>query len=118
MTCRVRVLCTERRTECINTAECLRIGLAVQLSAYRQVGLFSKEILTVIDASVFVFRKILHIQRRYTEHLSRTLAVASGDQRSVHIHKSPLLEKAVDRICRQRAHAEYCLKCIGSRTQM
>ena len=36
----------------------------------------------------------------------------------MHIHKVPLLEKLVDRICDQGAHAEYRLKCIRSGTQV
>ena len=97
----VRIFRTECRTECVDAAECLGICLAVQLPAHGQAGLFPEEILCIVHGPVLIFRDIFHIKGSHAEHLSRSLTVAPRDQRSVHIHKSSLLEKLMDRISRQ-----------------
>ena len=75
-----------------------------------------KEIFGIIHSSVRIFRKIVHIQCCYLEHLSGTLTVASCDQWCVYIYKISLLEKFVNCICNQGTHTENCLKCICSRS--
>src|SRR5699024_6291992 len=115
---RVGILRTECRSECIDITEGLCKCLCVELSAYRQACVFVEEILAVIDASIFQFRRILKIHCRYLEHLSCTLTVASGDQRSVHIHESSLLEELVNRVGCKRTYAEHCLERICSWAQM
>jgi len=84
MTRCIGVLRTESRSECINITECLCISLTVQLTTYCKISLFAEEILTVIYSTVFIQRRILHIQCSNLEHLSRTLAVTSCDQRCVY----------------------------------
>ena len=70
---------------CIDVAESLSEGLAVELAAYGQVGLLPEEILAVIDGAVRIFRRVVEIQSRHLEHLASTLTVASCDQGSVYI---------------------------------
>ena len=118
MTCCVGVLCTESRSECINVAECLCKGFAIELSTYGQVGLFSEEILAEIYAALLCFRDVVQIHSCYLKHFARTFAVTSGDQRSMHINEISLLEEFVDRISGQGTYTEHCLERIGSRTQM
>ena len=118
MTCCVGVLCTESRSECINVAECLCKGFAIELSTYGQVGLFSEEILAEIYAALLCFRDVVQIHGCYLKHFARTFAVTSGDQRSMHINEISLLEEFVDRISGQRTNSEYCLEGISSRTEM
>ena len=118
MTGRVGVLCTEGRSECIDVTECLCIRLAVQLSAYGQVGRFIEEVFGKIYFSVFCLRNVVQIHGGYLEHLTGTFTVASCDQWSVHIDKSSLLEEFVDRISDQGTYTEHGLESVGSRTQM
>ena len=117
MTCGVGVLCTEGRSEGVDVAECLCISLAVELSAYSEVGLLAKEVLAVVYSSVLVSAAdVLHIQCGYLEHLSCTLTVASCDQRCMNVNKSSLLEEFVDRISAQGTYTEYCLESVCSRS--
>ena len=112
MTGGVGVFCSESRSKSINVAECLSIGFTVQLSAYCKVCLFSKEILSVINLSVVIYRRILRIQSGNTEHFSCSLTVASCDQRCMDIYKASLLEKFMDCICTERTDTEHCLEGI------
>ena len=116
MTCGIGILCSESRSKCINIAECLCIGLTIELSAYGKVCLFAEEVLAVIYGTILVQRRVLHIQCSYLEHLTCTLTVASCDQWCVYIDKSLLLEEFVDRISTQRTYTEYCLEGVGSRS--
>ena len=112
----IGILRAEGRPEGIDIAEGLGICLAVELSAYRQVRLLAEEILAVIYIALLVQRRILGIQCSHTEHLARALAVASGDQRRVHIDEASLLEEFMDGVCAQGTHAEHCLESIGPRS--
>ena len=96
MTCRVRILCTECRSKCINVAECLCISLSIQLATYGKACLLAKEILCVIYFAVISLRHIVHIQCSYLEHLTCALTVTCCDQWCVNIYKSSLLEEFVD----------------------
>ena len=115
---RIGILSTEGRSKSINIFKCHRVGLSVELSADRQIGRFSKEILLIIHTAILGARDLVQIHRRHLEHLTGSFAVTSCNDRCVHIDKVTLLEKFVDRIGNQGAHAEHCLKGIGSRTQM
>ena len=97
----VRIFRAECRAKRINAAESLGVSLAVQLSTDRKACLLPEEILCVIHCAVLILRYIFHIQRSHAEHLAGPFAVTSCDQRGVYIDKSSLLEKLVDRICRQ-----------------
>ena len=55
MTCRVGVLSTESRSECVDITECLCISLTVELTAYSKVGLFAKEILAVVYSTCLLY---------------------------------------------------------------
>ena len=114
----IGVFCTESRSERIDVTERLCISLTVQLSTYRQVGRFIEEVFGKIYFSVFRLRNVVQIHGCYLEHLSGTFAVTSCDQWCMHIDKSSLLEELVNGIGNQRTHTEYCLKRIGSRTQV
>ena len=116
MACRVGVLSTESRSECVDITECLCISLTVELSAYSKVGLFAKEILAVVYSTILIHRRIFHVKCGNLEHLSCTLTVTSCDQWSVYIYKSLLLEEFVDRICTKRTYTEHCLESVGSRS--
>ena len=118
MACGVGILRAEGRSECINIAECLGIGLTVELTAYCQAGLFFEEILAVIHFSLRGSRKFFHIQSGDAEHFTGTFTVAACDQWGVHIDKTPLLEELMNGIRDHGAHTEHCLEGIGSRTQM
>ena len=118
MTRCIGVLRTESRSECINITECLCISLTVQLTTYCKISLFAEEILTVIYSTVFIQRRILHIQCSNLEHLSRTLAVTSCDQRCVYIYETSFLEEFVDRVCTKGTYTKYRLESVCSRSQM
>ena len=118
MPCGVGILRTEGRPECIDITECLRIRLSVQLTAHGKACLLPEEILAVIHAALLRLRRFLHIQRGHPEHLPGAFTVASRDQRRMHIDKSSLLKELMKRVSRQRAHPEYCLKCVRPRPKM
>ena len=118
MTCGVGVLCTECRSECVYIAECLCKGLAVQLTAYCQVGLLAEEVLGIIDVSLLIGRDVIQIHSRNLEHLSSTLTVASCDKRCVYIDKSSLLEELMDCICTKGTYTEHSLEGICSGTKV
>ena len=46
------------------------------------------------------------------------VTITTGNQRSMHVHKTSLLEKLMNRISSQRTHTKYSLECICSRTKM
>ena len=98
----------------------MRICLAIQLTADRQIRRLTKEspVVVVDDSVLVILRDIVQIHRRHLEHLTCTLAVASGDERRVHIDEASLLEELMNRIGDQRTHAEHRLKRVGARTQM
>ena len=114
----IGVFRAERRSECVNIAECQREDLCFQLSGYRQVGLLAEEVLAVIDLAVFCTRQVVEIQRRYLEHFTGALRVAGCDLRRMHVHKVLILEKLMDRVSDQRAHTEHRAEHIGPRTQI
>ena len=112
------VFCTESRSEGVDIAERLRIHLSVELSAHRQIRLFSEKVFCIVNLTVCRSRRILKIQRCHLEHLSGALAVASRNERRVYIDKIALLEEFMDSVRCQRTHTKGRLKHIGARTQM
>ena len=114
MTGCVGILCAEGRSEGVNIAECHCISLDVQLSAYGQVRWFSEEILGEVDRAVLVLRDVVQIHRCNLEHLTCALAVTSGDQRSVNVNETALLEELVNCISDQGANTEYSLEGVGA----
>ena len=112
----IGILCTESRSEGVNILKCTCEGLSVQLSTYSQIGRFVKEVFAKINLAILGLRNIIQIHSSYLEHLSGTLTVTSGDQRSVHIYKTSLLEELVDCISNQRTHTEHCLESVCSGT--
>ena len=118
MTGGVGILGTESRSESIYVLECKSISLYIQLSAYGQVYRLTEEVLGVIHFAVFCLRYIVHIQSGHLEHLTGTLTVTAGDQRSMHIDKSSLHEEGMDRISDQGSDTEHCLESIGTCSQM
>ena len=101
MTRRVGILRTECRAECIDVLECHRIRLSIELTANGQIRRLSKEILTVIDGTVLIFRYLIQIHRCHLEHLTGAFTVTAGNQGCMHIYKILLLEKFMNRICDQ-----------------
>ena len=112
----IKKLCTEGRSKGIYIAECLCKSLTVQLSADSKVGLFSEEVLAVIDLPLIIYRCIYKVKCSDLEHLSCTLTVTSCDQWCMHIYETSLLEELMNRICCQGTYTEYCLECICSRS--
>ena len=88
----------ECRPKGIYIFKCLGEGLTVELAAHGKVGLFSKEILGIVNSPFRSLRQVLHVQCRNPEHLSGALTVAAGDQRRMHVNKFPFLEKFMNRI--------------------
>ena len=115
---RVGILGAEGRSECIDVAECHRVGLTIELAAYGQVGGLTEEILCIIDGAVFLTRCILDIQGGHLEHLAGAFAVTARDDGGVNVNEVTLLEELVDRIGDQRTNAEYRLEGVGTGTQM
>ena len=111
----VGVLCAERGAKGVDVAESLGVGFCIQLAADRKACLLAEEVLRIISLSIFIHRHVLHIQRGNAEHLSRALAIASGNQRRVDIDEASLLKKFVEGVCRQRADAEHSLKGVRPR---
>ena len=53
----------------------------------------AEKVLGIIDASVFVARRIVEVQSRYLKHCSRTFAVRCRDQRCMQVNESFVIEK-------------------------
>ena len=115
---RVGILSAERRSERIDVTERLRERLALQLAGYREIRLRAEEILAVVDGAVFIFRKMLKVERCDLEHFAGALCVRCRDERRVDVDKAVLLEELVDRVGNQRADAEGRLECICARAEM
>ncbi len=114
----VGVFGTERRSEGIYVLKSKRIGFHIQLPADGQIRGFSEKILAVIDTSVLIFGNVFKIHGSHLEHFAGALAVASRNQRRMHIDKSSLHKESMNRIGNQRTHPENGLKGIGPGTQM
>ena len=56
---RVGILCSKRRSECVDILECHRISLTIQLSGYSQVGWLIEEILGIVNTSVFLLWNVI-----------------------------------------------------------
>ena len=118
MPCSVGVLCPECGAEGIDIPESLGKGLAVELAADCQVRLLVKEVLGIVHRAVFLPGHIVQVQGGHLEHLSCSLAVASRDQRGVHIHKAPLLKEFVDGVGCQGSHPEHSLEGVRPGAKM
>ncbi len=82
---RVGVLRPEGWAEGIDVLQRQGVGFPFKLTADRQEGLLSEEVLGVIDLPVFGLRHVQQVQRGDTEHLSGSFGVAGGDDRGVDI---------------------------------
>ena len=89
-----------------------------ELTGDCQRGTPAEKILGIVHLAVFVQGKVVEIQRRDMEHLARPLAVAGGDEGGVGVNKPAFLEKAMDRVSRDRPHPEDRAKGIGPRPEM
>ena len=118
MACGVGILGAEGGAEGVNRTECLAEGLHVQLTADSKVRLLAEEVLTVVHLAVRSLRDIVQVKGGDVEHLARAFSVAGGDQRSVDIHKTALLEEAVDRVGQNGAHPERRLEQVGAGAKM
>ena len=115
MACRVGILCAEGRSKGVDIFERHRIGLTVELTTYRKIRRLIKEILTVIDLSI-CHRKVVQIQCCDLEHLTCAFTVASRNQWCMNIYEISLLKELVNRVCTERAHSEYCLEGVCTRS--
>ena len=114
----VGILGTECGTEGVNLLECECIGLDIELSGYGKVCCLSEEILGIIDFSVLGQGKVVEIEGGNLEHLTRALAIASGNDGAVHINEALLLEEAVDRKRDDGSYPEHCLEGVGAGSEM
>ena len=119
MTGGVGILRAEGGSEGIDIAESHGIGLC-RLTGRLQSGwsAFRRNPGSKSTVPSVLLRHVGQIHGRHLEHLSGALAVASGDQRRVHIDKALLLEKFMDRIGDQGTHTEHRLEGIGPGAQM
>ena len=118
MTCRIRILRTEGRTEGVDITERHRVGLALELARNREVRALAEEVLGEVHLTRLGERGILHIQGGDAEHLARAFGIRGRDDGGVHIHKAAIVEEGMDRIGNLGAHAEYRGEQIRSRAKV
>ena len=114
----IAALGAEGRAEGVNVAEGHTIGFHVQLAGNGQARGLAEEILREVDAAVFPARRVFGIKRGHAEHFARAFAVAGRNQRSMHVHKSLIVEEFVDGLRRQRTDAEDRAEQVRARAQM
>ena len=113
---RVAVLCTEGRSESIDSAEGRGSKLTLELAAHGEVGLRSKEVLGVVHLSRL--GDTVEVERRHLEHVARALAVAGRHDRRVEIVESMIVEVLMDGDGHVVADAEDGAKGVGAQAQM
>ena len=114
----VGILGAERGAERVNVAERHSEVLGVELAGDGQARLLAEKVLAVIDLAVGRSRRVLQIQRRDREHLTRALTVRAGDDGGVDIDKAAALEELVHGVGRRASHAERRGEEVRARAQM
>ena len=109
---------SECRTKCINLAEGLSHALPFQLSRYSQVSFLTEKVLREIHFAVRITWRVRRVQCRYSEHCSCTFCVASGNQGSVDIYISIVVEETMNSKCGFASNPESCSESIGSGSKM
>ncbi len=107
----------ERGTEGINISKGRGKELGLQLAANGQTGFGAEEIIVPGDAAVshgWVFR----VECRHTEHFAGAFTIVGGDDRRMHMHKTPLLEKAVHGMTDTAANTKNRTVGVGPGPQM
>ena len=84
----VGILRTESRSESVNLTQSGGAEFALELAAHCEAGLFSEEILRIINFSLLVSWDVFEVQGSDLEHLTRSLTVRSSDERGVEIIES------------------------------
>ena len=107
----VRVLGAEGRAEGIDVGERAGERLAFELAADGQVGGFAEEVRLRLLVNVA-------LEDGDAEHLTRALAVASGNDRRVHINEVAFLEELMHGERQPAAHTEHGAEEIRARAQM
>ncbi len=115
---RVAVFSAECRPERINVGESRCENFSLELAAHCQVSRLAEKILLPIGLSLGSMRRLLQVQRRDAEHLSRALAVGRRDDRCLHVEKTAFLEKTVYRMGESVAYAEGCAESIAAHPQV
>ena len=118
MSGRVGVLGTEGGAKGIDLAIGQRIGLALQLTGNRQVSGLAEKVLGIVDATVLVAGRVVHIQRGNTEHLACALTVGGGDDGGMHVNKTTVVEELVNGKGGLTTHTEYGREQVGSGAQV
>ena len=94
----VAVFGTEGGAEGVYLAQCGSTEFAFELPTYGEGCLFAKEVLLVVDASVFFAGEIFEVEGGDLEHLAGPFAVGGGDEWGVEIEEAALVEEGVDGI--------------------
>ena len=114
----IAVLCTEGRTKGIDLTECHSCQLALQLTRHGKTGLLAEEVVGVVDLALIVFFEVVEVFGCHLEHLSCTFTVRSGNDWSMEIEETVLVEVVMDCHCHIVTNAEYSTKGVGTRAQV
>ena len=115
---RIWIFSPEGGSESIDFSQGHSSKLSFQLSTHRQIGCFTKKILSEIDFTLFCQRRIFRIQCRYPKHLAGTFTIGSRNQRSMQIKEPVLIEILMDSKRHSMTNPENSPEHIGAKTQM
>ena len=91
----VRVLCPEGGAEGVDFSYGCSSEFTFELTAHGKAGLLSEEVLAEVDFAV-VHGDIGEVHRGDLEHVARSLSVRLGDEGSVEVDESFVVEEFVD----------------------
>jgi len=114
----VGVFGTERRTECVDSAQSSSCQLTFQLTGNSQTCLLTEEIIFIRDRTSLVFLQVIQVHGSHLEHLSGTFTIGSRNDRRMEIEEALFMEELVNSNRHVVTDAEHSTECIGTRTQV
>ena len=118
VTRRIGVLRTECWPEGVDTTECQRSHLTLELTRDSERRVTSEEVFLIVDLAVFGTWEVVQVECRDLEHLPSTFGITRRDQRRVHIEEATLVEECMDSDRHVVTHAIDRPKGIRTRTQV
>ena len=114
----IAVLGAESRTEGIDLTQGHSAELTFQLTGNGEGSLFAKEIIGVVDLTVLVVFEVIQVLGRNLEHLARTFAVRSRDERGMEVEITVLVEIGMDSHSHIMTNTEDGAEGVGTRTKV
>ena len=113
-----RTLCAECGAEGVDCSKGCCAELAFELTAHSEGGWAAEEVFAIVDSAVFGAGKVVEWQGCYLEHSAGTFAVTAGDERSVQIEETFVVEELVDSESEGATDAQDSAESSGTRTQV